>query len=188
MPNTPDRVILYWPDTDLSIVLNDDGNSHMVFAILEEIAENPFQRGQDLTSDDTIIVLVNRSGSSGTHDPERELYVGVGGMAAGGAHDGDAELARRLQEDFDAEPFWPDKHTSYIYQDKKNQLNLSPLPLSFSLSISLRLPSIPGVGASSTWGHRLGRRAPPPPRLPHAPGTTTTTTIAPLPLASQRRI
>lgn len=69
MSSTPDGVVLHCPNTDLSAALNDADELHQVSAMLREVPENPFQKGQHLTSEDTIIVLVDRSGSSGSHDP-----------------------------------------------------------------------------------------------------------------------
>lgn len=96
MSSTPDGVVLRWPDTDLPAALSDVGDSRTVSAILREIPENPSQKWQDLTSEDTINVLVDGSGSSGSHDPKLKLYVGASGTAAGRAPGGDAELANRL--------------------------------------------------------------------------------------------
>lgn len=70
MSRTLDGVVLRWPDMDLSCALNECGNSRMIYVIIKEIPEIPFQIRHDLGSGDTSTMLVEGTASSGSHDPE----------------------------------------------------------------------------------------------------------------------
>lgn len=91
LSNTPDGVVIHWPDTVLSTVFNNDEDSRMV---LEEIPQNPFEIGRNLTPKDTIMVQIDTD-SSGSRDPVRELYA-----SAGRANNRNTKIRRCLVEDF----------------------------------------------------------------------------------------
>ena len=96
MTRTPTGVVLHWPDSDLSSILDEEKSSPMVSATNEEIPQNPFQRGHALTPLSPGLISCN---SSSRDDPSRQLYAGSQGQR-NPPPAGDRDIARNLEREF----------------------------------------------------------------------------------------
>lgn len=73
MTKTSVGVIIQWPDMKLSSLQSKGCQSRMFSIIVEDVHQNPFPKGRELSSDDSITGLVS----------PLELFAGAGGEGEG---------------------------------------------------------------------------------------------------------